>query len=98
MANIIYDVNNINGFDYLGESLKELSQQEIIDKVVNRVKEDSADIVLLDCRLHKKDHDSHNIEDITSVQILKKIKALNAGIQVIIFSATNKVWNLLALQ
>ena len=98
MANIIYDVNNINGFDYLGESLKALSQQEIIDKVVNRVKEDSANIVLLDFRLHKKDHDSHDIEDITSVQILKKIKALNAGIQVIIFSATNKVWNLLALQ
>lgn len=98
MANIIYDVNNINGFDYLGESLKALSQQEIIDQVVNRVKEDSANIVLLDFRLHKKDHDSHNIEDITSVQILKKIKALNAGIQVIIFSATNKVWNLLALQ
>lgn len=98
MANIIYDVNNINGFDYLGESLKALSQQEIIDQVVNRVKEDSANIVLLDFRLHKKDHESHNIEDITSVQILKKIKALNAGIQVIIFSATNKVWNLLALQ
>ena len=53
-ANIIYDVNNINGFDYLGESLKALSQQEIIDQVVNRVKEDSANIVLLDFRLHKK--------------------------------------------
>ena len=38
------------------------------------------------------------IEDITSVQILKEIKKYNAGIQVIIFSATNKVWNLLALQ
>lgn len=98
MANIIYDVNNINGFDYLGESLKALSQQEIIDQVVNRVKEDSANIVLLDFRLHKKDHDSHSIEDITSVQILKKIKAFNPGIQVIVFSATNKVWNLLALQ
>nr|WP_294723797.1 hypothetical protein [Prevotella sp.] len=29
---------------------------------------------------------------------MKKIKEFNAGIQVIIFSATNKVWNLLALQ
>ena len=98
MANIIYDVNNIKGFDYLGESLKALSQQEIIDQVVNRVKEDSVNIVLLDFRLHKKDHNTQDIEGITSVQILKKIKAFNAGIQVIIFSATNKVWNLLALQ
>ena len=98
MANIIHDVNNISGFDYLGEDLKALSQQELIDQVVNRVKEDSVNIVLLDFRLHKNDHDSHSIEDITSVQILKKIKEFNAGIQVIIFSATNKVWNLLALQ
>lgn len=98
MANIIYDVNNITGFYYLGEDLETLSQQEIINQVVDRVKESSVNIVLLDFRLHKKDHDSHSIEDITSVQILKKIKAFNPGIQVIVFSATNKVWNLLALQ
>lgn len=98
MANIIHDVNKIGGFYYLGEDLKALSQQDIINQVVNRVKEDSVNIVLLDFRLHKKDHDSHSIEDITCVQILKKIKEFNAGIQVIIFSATNKVWNLLALQ
>lgn len=98
MANIIHDKNNIRGFDYLGEELKALSRQEIVDHVVNRVKEDSFDIIILDFRLHKNDYDSQNFEDITSVQILKKIKELNAGIQVIIFSATNKVWNLLALQ
>lgn len=98
MANIIHDVNNISGFDYLGEDLKALSQQEIIDQVIKRVKEDSINIVLLDFRLHKKDYDSLDIVDITSVQILKKIKEFNPGIQVIIFSATNKVWNLLALQ
>lgn len=98
MANIIHDVNDISGFDYLGEDLKALSQQEIIDQVIERVEEGSVNIVLLDFRLHKKDHDSKDIEDITSVQILKKIKEFNPGIQVVIFSATNKVWNLLALQ
>lgn len=98
MANIIHGVNNIRGFNYLGEDLNTLSQQELIEQVVNRVKDDSVNIVLLDFRLHKIDYDSQNIEDITSVQILKKIKEFNAGIQVIIFSATNKVWNLLALQ
>ena len=98
MANLIHDVNSISGFEYLGGDLKALSQQELIEQVVNRVKEDSVNIVLLDFRLHKKDYYLQNIEDITSVQILKKIKEFNAGIQVIIFSATNKVWNLLALQ
>ena len=98
MANIIHDVNKIDSFYYLGEDLKALGQQEIIDQVVNRVKEDSVNIVLLDFRLHKNDNDFQNIKDITSVQILKKIKEFNPGIQIIIFSATNKVWNLLALQ
>lgn len=98
MATIIHDVNNIRGFNYLGEELKSLSQQAIIDQVVNRVIEDSINILLLDFRLHKKDLDSQNIDEITSVQILKRIKEFNPGIQVIIFSATNKVWNLLALQ
>lgn len=98
MATIIHDVNKISGFDYLGEELKSLSQQAIIDQVVNRVIEDSINILLLDFRLHKKDLDSQNIDEITSVQILKRIKEFNPGIQVIIFSATNKVWNLLALQ
>lgn len=76
MANIIHDVNKIDSFYYLGEDLKALGQQEIIDQVVNRVKEDSVNIVLLDFRLHKNDNDFQNIKDITSVQILKKSKSL----------------------
>ena len=38
MYNIIHDVNRITGFDYLGEDLKALNQQEIIEQVVERVK------------------------------------------------------------
>jgi len=38
------------------------------------------------------------MESLSSIRLLKKIKGLNPGIQVIIFSATNKVWNLQAMQ
>ena len=98
MTNIIYDINHIRNFDYIGEELKSLSHDEIINLIVNKVKERKINILLLDFRLHREDHNSEDIEKITSVQILKKVKEYNPGIQVIIFSATNKVWNLLTLQ
>lgn len=97
LANIIYDINNIS-FDYIGDALRALSRDNLIDFVVEKVKNTDTNILLLDFRLHKEDHNVQDVENITSVQILKRIKAYNPGIQVIIFSATNKVWNLLTLQ
>lgn len=97
LANIIYDINEIS-FDYLGEDLRSFSREKLIDFVVEKVINTGINILILDFRLHKEDHNTQDIEDITSVQILKRIKAYNPGIQIVIFSATNKVWNLLALQ
>lgn len=100
LTNIIVDINHIHSenFECLLYSLKSLSPDEIVDYVVTKVKETKTNILLLDFRLHKQDHHEQNIENITSVQILRKVKSYNPGIQVIIFSATNKVWNLLTLQ
>ena len=54
--------------------------------------------MILDLRLHKEDFNNKPIDEITGFKILEKIKNHNKGIQVIIFSATNKIWNLQALQ
>lgn len=55
------------------------------------------DVVFLDLRLLKEEdkanHVSH-IDDFTGTKVLKKIKEFNPGIQVIIFTASNKVWNI----
>jgi CheY-like chemotaxis protein len=55
------------------------------------------DIVFLDLRLLKEEdkiYEINNIEDFTGTKVLRKIKNTNKGIQVIIFTASNKVWNI----
>lgn len=56
------------------------------------------DIVLLDLRLRKKEENSNiSIEELSGYKILKEIKSLNQGIQVIIFTASNKALNMKSL-
>jgi CheY-like chemotaxis protein len=85
-------------FDYLQHDFKSSSQQEIIEKAKTKAIEFDADIVLLDLRLCDSDFTSQvKPEDLTGYKILEEIKKINKGIQVIIITASNKVWNLQAL-
>lgn len=55
------------------------------------------DIVFLDLRLLKEEDRGQEIIDIeqfTGTKVLHKIKNINRGIQVIIFTASNKAWNI----
>lgn len=97
MCTIIADINKVKDFDYLGNELKNKTQNEIIDLSIKKIKEYEAEILILDFRLHKNDFDC-SIKEVTGYKLLQAIKEINPGIQVIIFSATNKVWNLQALQ
>jgi CheY-like chemotaxis protein len=94
---ILIDENDIE-FLPVGNELNEKSKKEIIEFSLKQVIEEDVDVVVLDFRLHKEDFEDIPIQDITGYQILKKIKEYNKGIEVIIFSATNKIWNLQALQ
>jgi CheY-like chemotaxis protein len=92
-CNIFYDINNFD-FTYLCEELAQKTQDEIIDLSIQKIKDEDIDLVLLDFRLHPNDFNSSSIVDVTGLMLLQEIKKYNPGIQVIIFSATNKVWNL----
>jgi len=92
---ILYELNGIS-FAYLDEEFNSKTQEELIKTSLEKIANDDIDLVILDFRLHPNDFITNNIENVTGLKILKKIKNLNAGIQVIIFSATNKVWNLQA--
>lgn len=96
-AFLLGDLNNIYT-DYLGVDFKSLSSDEIIEKSIDKIFTDDIDVVILDFRLNPSDFENNNSEEITSIKLLKEIKKRNPGIQVIIFSATNKIWNLQALQ
>ena len=94
---ILDDENNLF-FRHLDVEFNEKSKEEIIEISLNKIIEEDIDLVILDFRLHKDDFQNNSIEEVTGYQILKKIKEYNKGIQVVVFSATNKIWNLQALQ
>lgn len=51
------------------------------------------DMFIVDLRLHDNDFDEINPESITGNQIIRYLKSLNKGIQIIVSTASNKVWN-----
>lgn len=83
-------------FYSFGKDFKSWNKSKIIENSLKEI--EIADVVILDLRLHDDDFEAININEISGFQILKKIKEYNKGIQVIVFSATNKIWNLLELQ
>lgn len=97
LRHIICDVNDIKGLDYIGSDLKSKSQEEIISYVMKEIIDKEINLVILDLRLHPDDFDDSLIDNITGYKLLQAIKDHNRGIQVIMFSATNKVWNLQTL-
>lgn len=96
-AYLLGDLNEIY-IDYLGDDFKNQSGEEIIDRSIQKIKDEDIDVVILDFRLNFNDFIGSNPKNISSIRLLEKIKAYNPGIQVIIFSATNKIWNLQTLQ
>lgn len=84
--------------DNLGWDFKEKTRGNIILDAMNKIITDNIDVVILDFRLHQEDFKIQNFEEVTGYKLLKEIKKYNPGIQVIVFSATNKIWNLQALQ
>lgn len=97
-ATLLCDKSNLMDYECL-DDIKKLSREEIIATSINKIKEKEIDIVILDFRLHNADFSKEiPIEEVTSMEILKQIKEYNKGIQVLIFSATNKIWNLQALE
>jgi len=92
LCSILYDKNGIDLY-YIGDELKQKSREEIIDLVKKKVSSYSPDIVILDLRLCTSDFDNIQIKELTGNRVLRAIKQINRGIQVLMFSATNKVWN-----
>jgi len=89
MLNVRIDVISEKVVDY--KSLTEESKKKIINN--------DYDLIFLDLRLNGVDEESvSNPEDFSGMKILSTIKnVINGGIQVIIFTASNKAWNMKAL-
>lgn len=95
-----YFLGELNGIytDYLGIDFKTSNSEIIIEKSIEKIFKDDIDLVILDFRLSSSDFENKSSNQVTSVKLLKQIKERNPGVQVIAFSATNKIWNFQALQ
>lgn len=76
----------IDNYDSLDEDIR------------NNIERDYYDLVFLDLRLNGvKEEDLKEPEDFSGMKILKRIKDINPGTQVIMLTASNKAWNMKAL-
>ncbi|WP_375560820.1 response regulator [Bernardetia sp. OM2101] len=97
---IILDTNNFTSvpISFLGSGKDE---NKIFTDAENLISTNEYDVVLLDLRLKSSDKSNtagfNDITNFSGYQLLKKIKEKNKGIQVVIFTASNKAWNMKAL-
>jgi DNA-binding NarL/FixJ family response regulator len=85
-------------FKAIGENFKKLTQEEIINTTIGVVAKFEPDVVILDLRLHDVDFDEKPTTELSGIKILQKLKSINRGIQVLAFTASNKIWNYQKLQ
>jgi len=97
-AEFFSELMNSQPYSFLGSEFKQtVSKKEIIDACIKKVQTFDPDVVILDLRLHDDDFEYQKPEEFTGYSVLKEIKKYNQGVQVLIFTASNKIYNYLAL-
>ena len=89
-------VTNDGDFDVIGHKAKDYNDfsKEERDQIENG----NYDLVFLDLRMNgTEEEDVYQPKDFSGMKILKQIKKKQPGLQVIMFTASNKAWNLKAL-
>lgn len=76
------------------DDFKDKLQSEIITICEQKISLVNPDLVILDLRLSEDDFDVSATIPLTGHMILKAIKNINPGIQVILLTASNKIWNI----
>lgn len=62
----------------------------LLGHISKKVIEVNPDVVILDLRFSQKDHEIDDIDKYTGIKVLQNIHEINAGIQVIMLTATSK--------
>lgn len=75
-----YDFKDKTNFNMIVQ----LNHKKLKEQIVE------SDVVILDLRLLESDHENEDLESYTGIKILQKIHEINAGIQVIMLTATSK--------
>lgn len=85
-----------NQFDVISE--KTHNYEDLTEASRTKIEKGNYDIIFLDLRLNGPDEeDIIEPDKFSGMKVLRKIKEINRGTQVIMFTASNKAWNLKAL-
>lgn len=92
----IFKTHSTDDFTVINEKVKDFESFSEASKHIIETK--SFDLYLIDLRLNGlEEEETLKTENFSGMKVLQKIKSLNQGNQVIVFTASNKVWNLKAL-
>ena len=83
---------------YFNDFKKDESKESLIKRIekwlYNKLESNQPiSIFIIDLRLHDDDFSEKNFDDLSGIQLIKFIKFNNPGIQIIVSTASNKVWN-----
>lgn len=83
-------------FDVIDYPIKEL--QDMSSDICKKIYDNYYDLYLLDLRLlGNLEDDIYEANEFSGMKILKSIKGINPGNQVVVMTASNKAWNMKAL-
>lgn len=71
---------------------KKISKKQLLDRINEFIDENDANCYLIDLRLHEDDFSENT--NLTGHEIAEHIKERNKGNQIVVFTASNKIWNL----
>lgn len=92
----IFSTNLPDDFVVINEKVKDYDK--FTPKSKSIIENEHFDLYLIDLRLGGLEEDGIlKPDDFSGMKVMRKIKSINPGNQVIIFTASNKVWNLKAL-
>lgn len=92
----VFKTNATDDFVVINEKAKDFDSLSETNK--HTIETEIFDLYLIDLRLNGlEEEEILKTEDFSGMKVLQKIKTLNQGNQVVIFTASNKVWNLKAL-
>lgn len=90
---IITDEDDFDVIGHKAKDYKDFSEEERV-----QIENGNYDLVFLDLRMNgANEEDVYQPKDFSGMKILKQIKSKQPGLQVIMFTASNKAWNLKAL-
>ena len=95
-SDVLKQMLNGTSFKTIKEHAADFSS--LSEESQNEIKFGNYDLIFLDLRMNgAQEEGTVRPEDFSGMKILKSIKELNKGTQVIMFTASNKAWNMKAL-